>query len=629
MLSKECSIDKLGIDLSTGLISVKASFLHLARFLNTFSTSDNIGNDFHIMVSIPDKNNVAVTAKHTMALSQPLYMELQSLSDLCMKVRLDYKCAQAAVLADTIQRHVIAPIRHRLFSSSTTSYRIPAICTSYDDRHTTDTVLKLLTACTSPQVLPLAKVYDMLYKTLEKHADKTETFEVLRTMWVDMLSILRAHMDRWLSHAIVHDTEQEFFITTEGSLFPRTVFENLPQFIPYTIAEMIMFTGRATKCTKLISEDATASLHIDMDPTFKKLRDNPLSATLILESGCVRWRTQAAHHLSKILPFSQIGMRIRHLRDYLLHGNAFFWRHVFDDMRENNHLKLYDGMSEEAQQDVEKALNNALSTAVSEVQGHGDQMAPTEAPFKLHVTSKNEILPQFGLSFAETQVLASRAHIYGDAFSITFGSRQTLCELRAAFAHLLRLERSTWAGGGKRTAGQRMRYERRLKSGGLAQVMELRRRMMCFIEALEWYLQCEVLEPKFDKLLKLINSNDKVGMLRGRPLFDAVTEMHDEMMDDIFKECFIADKTMNIRLNAIFAVCMNLCNFIQSMTLDTVRGKQGDLAGTTASIDVEFSRNVQLFERLLTLQKQGGESKLGCLLLQLNYNDQAFKRHAC
>lgn len=583
----------------------------------------------HLMtVSTSEKGDPSIIGSPKRLLSEPLYNDLQSLSDLCIKIRLHNCSPQAAVLSDAIRRHVVSPIRHRLFSAATTSYRIPSLNTPYDDRYTTHLILKLVTKCTSPNVMPLANLCDEIYAALEVHTHMPCAYETLRAIWTDMLSILRTHIERWLSHSVVHDNEKQFFIATEGVPFPITVSENLPCFIPYAISEMIVFTGNATKCTKLISKDITAGLAIDIDPTFEKLECNPLSAALLLESACSSWRRQAAEHLSQILPFSQIGTRVRHLRDFLLHGNAAFWRCVFDDMRVNPQLRLYEGMTDEARQDVEKALNSLLSTAASEVYAHGDHSVPLEAPFTLRITGDNDIIPQFALSFAESQVLAPRAHIYGDAFSITFGSRHTSCELRCAFAHLLNMERCAWvvrtdatgSTSGEGKARGRMAHKRRRNSGHLVKAMELRRRMMSFIEAIEWYLQCEVLEPKFDKLLKLINKNDQMGLLRGRPLFDVVTEMHNEMMDDVFEECFIADKMMNVRLNSIFGVCMSFCGYIRAMSVERLRKDELEFATAVSRTETDFSRNVQLFVQLLTLQKKRGYAKIGNLLLQVSYN---------
>lgn len=569
------------------------------------------------------------------------YKHLQILSDLCIDLRLIPSTPHATILADSVSRHVLIPLRRNILSEKTAVSSLSTIDESHEHRETLNTVLEILQIGMNNATERPFTSYHVLLNLLQEHLFRythiKHTFNALRSIWSDLLSILLSHLHRWIVHTVIHDPFSTFFIAVDASYPTAKVIEqNLPNALTFSLAQMVTFIGNASKCTKLLSADNETFdlLKADLDNTFIKLGQQPLSASLILESAVQSWRNRAALHLSSVLPFSQISSRIQDLRAYLLQGATSFWRVVFDDARTNAHLsKFCPNLPSDQRYAAEKALNLLLTSAVAEVHTKVDNATPSEPPFTLHVSDDGGVYPHFVLSFAEGQVLAPRASVYCDIFSVTFASRRTISELRTAFVHLLVLERllrPRSRGIAVNTLKGRHDLRRRARTRCLVGVIELRRRMMCFVEAVEWYLQAEVLQPRFDKLFRILeaplsaeghltdSSSSKDYRLRRMTLFDAVADTHNEMMDIFFKDCFIADETLNTRLHTIFAVCVSFCDFVRSLTQGSVLIPS--FTHTMSALDQEFCRNFELFVQMLSVQEQKGNARISSLLLRLNFN---------
>lgn len=579
-----------------------------------------------------------------MVTSNKTYLNLQTLADLCVDIRLLPSTPHAAVFADSVLRNVITPLRRTLLSKTELLSHLQLDDTPYEHRETVNTLLAITrhVFCDkeSSTFMAYPRLLDFLQLKLHQTTHEQHTFSALTAVWSDLLSILRAHLHRWVFHTIVHDPFHTFFISTDTSSPKAEIVQNnLPDMLPLQLADMIVFVGNASKCTKLLSTtvETHSQLRIDLDDVFDKLMRQPLSASLILEASVRSWRDRAAQHLSSILPFSQITSRIHNLRAFLLQGAASFWRAVFDDVRTNPQLsKFHSGSPPDDRFSAQKALNRLLSTAAAEVHARVDNTSPMEPPFSLNVSEDGAVFPHFVLSFAEGQVLSSRASVYCDVFSVTFASRRTTCELHTAFLHLQVVERLM----GPRNRGictnfvkGRPDLRRRARTRHLVGVTELRRRMMCFVESVEWHLQAEVLQPRFDMLLNLLEdqnlsfqAHDRGAFLprthddglHGRSLYDAVTETHNEMMDIFVKECFISDDALNIRLHTIFSVCVSFCDFVRSLSPSSVLSPS--FTQTMSVLDQEFCRNVELFVQMLIIQEKRSNSNIGSLLLRLNYN---------
>lgn len=526
------------------------------------------------------------------------------ISVTCRVLRLAHATPQLAVLSHSIQHNVINALNTTLRSKRPlTSHQL------YDWNQTLSAVQHILReSCGEDGRSNQRNVYDVLHDTLQRFPASHLPFDVLSNLWRDALSVLRAQISTWLAFGTVEDPKGHFFIDCSEQN-PRVIDKRLPCFISPASAQKILFAGNARKCTLRltdpiekteVSRSTPPDWHKQALQQFESLLNNPICASLSMEAAAHHWRTSAVDHLSQVLPFDQIRARIESLRQYLLLGDALFWRTFFDELRATPFLSRDRNTPPQV---TEKGLNHILKSITTDLLPDD-----TDAPLYIRVTSDYELVPVFVLSFAEGQVLRARSAVYGDVFSIVFSVRRVACELRAAFQALMALQRPL-----RRCVNQ---SAFRSLQAAMVPVFELRRRMAEFIDGMEWYLQAEVIEPKFTGIARVFNEGN--GQRR-EPFFDVVCRLHDELMTRIFDECFVNDVQINARLEQIFGVCSDVCEYIEALTQEALGEVEHE--EFMKAVEMEFSRNVGLLLRmLLHIEKGHADSKIPALVVRINFN---------
>ncbi|CAN8063636.1 unnamed protein product [Agarophyton chilense] len=411
---------------------------------------------------------------------------------------------------------------------------------------------------------------------------------MLSHVWNDVITILRGQLFLLLVHARISDPHDEFFISPSS-----VVTSNLPSFVSFEAAENIYSAYRATKCAiSLSDQDISCSIY----PTdeFKNILSDPISAELQIESAAMRWRRRASENISQVFPFPKIRERVQCLRKYLLHGESSFWRFFFDQLRNTSLPPL---ISAESRAHSEKYLNRILQTTVTEY----GVACPL---FDLRVLENGDVIPTFTLSFVESQILGSRAHVHCDLFSVTFSIRRAACELQSSYVEL-------------------QAHRKRMPDKGLSQrakwfveLFELRRRMACFIDGYEWYIQAQVLQPNIDGfLLSLKGHGSASSDVKRRALFDVVVKHHEDTMERILTQCFVGEKLIMARLQAIACACLNLGGVIRNLPKDAleckVESRDSEVLEVVKSIEKEFNRNHELLAKMLAgLRKRGYGSQV-------------------
>ncbi|KAI0560171.1 Gamma tubulin complex component [Gracilaria domingensis] len=447
--------------------------------------------------------------------------------------------------------------------------------------------------------LPISQIWNVLHTVLLDLSADSQPYVMLKHVWNDVITILRGQLFLLLVHARISDPRNEFFISPSS-----VVTGNLPSFISVEAAENIYAAYKATKCTISMSEeDVPCSIY----PTdeFKHMLSDPMRAQLQIESAAMRWRRRASQNISQVFPFVKVRDRIRSLRKYLLHGDSSFWRFFFGLLR---NASLPSVTSPESRSKSEKILNRILQTTVTEY----GVACPL---FELQVRENGEVIPTFTLSFVESQVLASRAHVYCDLFSVTFSIRQAACDLQASFMEL-------------QAHRKRMIAQDQLRKGMLfVKLFELRRRMACFIDGYEWYIQAQVLQPGVDDLLRCVARGEEGIPSKRKPLFDAVVEQHEETMERLLKQCFVGERVIMARMQAIASACLSLGELIRGLpresfeVTDVELSKDARAAETLEAVDgieKDFKRNYELLVRMLCgAEKRGSGSKVSVLLQQI------------
>lgn len=550
----------------------------------------------------------------------PLFHTLQAISDLLNSAAVTCRFVFAFTLNESVRRHLVSPMRRRLYKSCQNPYSQPALDSSYEDRSTATLIHGLLCAILLREpAATLAHALDEIQFTVNSLPPSSLAFKVLAAVWKDLITPLRDSIYLWFTAAIVEDPHHQFFIS-EGKE-PAVIEERLPRFITGLVAERIKFVGNVRKCQIVLAKERREPPH---DPenilVFTNLLQDPISAELQIEAASLKWRIAAAEQLSQILPFNRIRNRVFLLRQYLLLGHSAFWRSFFDELRSKPLLLTSRDLNPEERQNVEKTIMQILSYTFQDFALENaalpERSSMTESPLALHVTEKGDIVPQFTLSFAESRVLASRASVYCDVFSITFNVRRVACELRAAYASLHVLDRQL-----RRASSS---TKRRTATACLVQIRELRRCMANFVDGFEWYLQVEVLQPKFDDLLRLLDDHleRKEQVLTSsshQPFFDIVCSTHETLLDKVFAQCFVGQDQINTRLNASFTACFSLCDFVQELTVEALQ--YDHFIDTLTALETSFSRNVGLLVRLLLhMQHSSADSRIPALLARINFN---------
>lgn len=526
----------------------------------------------------------------------------------------------AFALNGSVRRHLITPCRKRLYQSCQQPYYQSALDSPYDERAAAACVHQLLCKillCAPPLSFPQA--LDEIQRTVTPLPPTDLAFQVLSKIWNDLVVLLRSHIHQWFTAAIVEDPLHQFFISEKSE--PTVVLARLPQFISPAVANRLLFIGNVRKCRIVIAKERREPLdNLGDIGALGEIITNPISAELEIEAASFRWREEAAQRLSQMLPFRRIRNRIILLRQYLLLGDSAFWRSFFDELRAKPSLLTSRDLEPHERQNVERSISEILSYTfddfVNENAALAEKSPHWDSVLKLHVTAAGDIVPQFTLGFAESRVLASKASVYCDVFAIAFNVRRVGCELRDAYANIKLLEHQL-----KKSSSLKIRRER---TACLVRTRELRRRMAIFLGGFEWYLQVEVLQPKINRLLTLLDNhlreNTQPSPLPRKPFFDVIYSTHEALMDDIFSQCFVGQSQINARLNGIFASCFSLSDFVQGLTVDALQ--QNSFTDTLRAFEQSFSRNVGLLVRLLSHMRQNGvDSAIPALLERISFRE--------
>lgn len=526
---------------------------------------------------------------------------LRSLSDLCTRLALVHSVPHAPILASSVRRHVINRIRPKAqLRYGRSDKHIKAYSMSCRLIAQFSHLVESFLLPNAPSLKFLCLLH-IIHSVVTGADQRTEGYYMFKAIWSDMIAILRGHLFLFLTHARLPDCESQFFIHSS----PMEI-GILPNFIPPKAAKNILFAGNATKCILLLSEPDVPSWTFPTDADEDFLSD-PTLATLHIESKAMAWRRAATQKLSEVFPFQKIRERITNLRRYLLHGEPCFWRIFFTLLRETP-SSLSNSCINGPQ--AEEILNKILQATMKE---HGT----TSPPFVFKVKENGDVIPNFTLSFLESQVLASRAHIYCDLFSVTFSVRRAACELQATYLDLQIIRRRTSASHSS-------------MKQILSRAWELRRRMACFIDSFEVYIQAQLLQPGFDFLLNYLTKKPSEGTESHNDLyFERVVRRHELILSKLFTCCFVGSKLIMARLHGITGTCLKLGECIRGISkvqcsskVEHVDSELQSLSASITEIQTEFDNNFQLMLRMLTSigEKHSSNVEIACLLQQITIN---------
>lgn len=551
-----------------------------------------------------------------------LHQQLQQLSYRLLEASITHKPFYAPLLSTSTRTHFLLPVRRHLYASAVNAFWQPLQDAPYSDRDTARLIKSLVDHTLAHPDAPISLAYDHIYQAVQPIPPAHTSFSVLSAIWRDLIKPFRNHLFDWLVFAEVNDggkqCQPQFFI--DNAQQPRVNPAQLPKFVSPAVAHRILSAGMARRSAIQLARGKRAFVLLgDEEQWQQKLGHgflgNPLKAELELDAASLEWMVAAAEQLSSLLPFDQIRHKISLLRDYLLLGRSQFWRTFFDELRRKPMLLTTDEANEAERSNIERAIMRIFRATAAEHERTDDKNS-TDLPLSLHLSPTGGIVPRFTLTFAESQVLASKSSVYCDVFSMAFNVRRVACELRASFANLQLLDRSLRRASGTHTW--------RKSTACLAAIQELRRRMAIFVDGFEWYLQAEVLQPKFDTLLNALDDHLEGRARRSshsarKPFYDEIQALHEALLDKVFAQCFVGHEQIETRLTATFVACFSLCDFIAELTTDALQ--HTDFSDTLRELQTTFTRNVGLLVRLLLhMQHRSADSGIPALLVRINFN---------
>lgn len=543
--------------------------------------------------------------------NKKLHYLLQDLSDICYTAKTTHKAPHANILADTIRNHVIIPFRRYLYTTTNDATNATPLQTQSEYHQITTIILRSLNICFpiirgTLTLIPFSQVCDHFYNLLFGLHDSSPTYKTVRQIWEDLFSLLKESLFLWLSQARIHDIHSQFFISDQHANL-QVIEDRLPNFISLQVAQNILFAGNAKKCVMLLHDEmnkqqqTSLSLqnltHHHDDCNVDSVSSEPLLVALSFEAASIRWKNSSSNLLSKLLPFDSVRNRVYQLRQFLLQGDALFWRSFFEQLEQHKSLRFRSGLKEEERNVITRILNNIFHSLWIDQLDKSSNTTHQNVPFEFQLTESGHLFPIFALSYAESQLLSPRAHVYCDVFPITFNMRRVACHLQSAFAHLYLMQRNHRLTLSSLLHGSINPWVR---------LREIRRRMDIFVQSFESYIQEQVIEPQFLELFDLFDHRSSYiqhedhsldNIKSKEPFFDVLLSAHNRLLDKVFAGCFVREQQIGRLIHSALEACLELCELIPTLKIE--QDTPFTLPEKVNAIERDFVRNVDLLSRIL------------------------------
>ena len=149
--------------------------------------------------------------------------------------------------------------------------------------------------------------------------------------------------------------------------------------------------------------------------------------------------------------------------------------------------------------------------------------------------------------------------------------------------------------------------------------------MLNFVQNLQYYMMCEVLEPNWRLLEEGLHSVSNI---------DDVLLMHNDFLDKCLRDCMLSSRDVLKTMSRLLAICISFTKHIQiaAMQEDTCQGSEFNVRSCPLSADVESGRSVrdivndceckftadlvQLLDWLYSVHSEG----VGSMVARLDFN---------
>lgn len=538
---------------------------------------------------------------------------------------------QSMLLARSFRTHWLNPLQETILRIAS-SERVDKLQHECDEwREAMPYLFRVLSTCIprSSSTYETVIVFSTLYLQLGKVPDDSLAYSVLMSTWRDALQILANQVRRAVFEGDIDDHFCEFFIaeiprkSKKANVLQlpfqryQVAITRLPCFVSAATADNILFAVHAIDCNAIINDaskapgvslsslEASALSSKEMDEAFERMARHPMHSCLILDGASLRWRENAARALSEKLPVEEIRSGLATMRAYLLLGDELFWRAFFDELRTHESIFKEEKLTPKEKTQAERILRGILSSVHAESGGASSvsfsdakqtaRDAEYSIPLVLKINESGAVIPKYSLKESESILLAPSTFVYCDVFSMAFSVRRVGRELQKCFQKLM------WLSRQYRDKNDPVV---RVSKQHIRSLSLLRAKMGIVIDAIEYYIQCAVVQPQYEKLDALLKqpeagSETKSPRRDGTPLYDQFNEVQDESVKIIREQCMFGNALVMERYDQIFSACLTFCSLVQAVQVEGTRWTLDMCIGNIEEPEMIFSRNVSLLSKLL------------------------------
>jgi len=436
----------------------------------------------------------------------------------------------------------------------------------------------------------------------------------------------------WMVHGLLIDKHEEFFIQEDSaqpeaeirravefdSLSDETHWERrfsirhrmLPAYITESVAERILFVGRALRVLKHPDAKRSADGEFVMPTSdvesftqqLERVRQDPKNKNHVtsFEVAVGKIRKTVAQRLWHLIVIeAKLPTTLQKLKDYFLLAKGGFYEEFVHEARQ---IMVLPPNMVNAEADINGIFQQAASKAACDDDELFKRLRlrldPPESVTKgsaLTVDAWRGLSLELEVKWPFHLLLDEGCRMkYNSLFHFLFQVKRVQSELQKAwvpqmgYKHLPKHERAR-----------------------IMPAWRLRTNMSFLVNNLQYYLQVDVIETQFEVLReKISNSED----------YETVCEAHNEYLNSLHGQCFLGMKPITRSLDDIFNLCLQFSNMILTNDSNALDLEE------VASMVKQFRRYATFLLTVLRgvkrkLQSSPYLTNLAQLLLRIDYNN--------
>uniref|UniRef100_H2YWD4 Gamma-tubulin complex component n=1 Tax=Ciona savignyi TaxID=51511 RepID=H2YWD4_CIOSA len=449
--------------------------------------------------------------------------------------------------------------------------------------------------------------------------------------------VMYNQLSSWLLHGLLIDRNNEFFIEatdvpssntddTEEDLVEKSTVEQkdkfqlrlayLPSYIAPRVAGVICFVGTSLHLFESDGKDHTFGANSTKRVSILQGKDAEFVADLnALKQAkefinqdfeiCIdKIRSVVARELWELcVDHAQLVSNLYMLKDFYLLGRGELFLVFLDEVTPI----LKNPPSRVTQHDVQQAFVRSAAKVQMEEEKPFDL-------FSLSITHKQDK----SSSFVNVNTVNTGWSCLGMEYKVTWPLHtifkpSVLEKYNHLFKFLLRVKRTQSALQRIWPLQMEKRQRRDNSTDDKMMQWKCRRDMQYFVDNLQYYLQADVLESHFTRLLeKIKNTSEK------QRDFEAITTAHDNFLNALLAQCFVLSNTVCSNLIEILDICQQFCDLMFTSTL--LQSKE-HIPIQVEKLWTLFSNKTLIFFQVLTrVCTHQSNPHVAQLTLRLDYN---------